>query len=83
MAALLLWTAATFVALALGSYAGSPATPGAAVALPTSTGPNWVGPVGETCARGLVPLLGLVFLGLAVRIWRSGKVGERLAEGQG
>jgi S-DNA-T family DNA segregation ATPase FtsK/SpoIIIE len=59
-AALLLWTAATFLALALGSYAGSPGplAPGV-TAPPVSWGPNWVGPAGELCARSLVTLLGL------------------------
>ncbi|MFO0671030.1 MAG: DNA translocase FtsK 4TM domain-containing protein [Polyangiaceae bacterium] len=50
--ALILWTAALFVSLALWSFAGDPAaTP------PTSTGPNWVGPVGEAVAR--VPVSGI------------------------
>ncbi len=52
--ALILWTAALFVSLALWSFAGDPAaTP------PTSTGPNWVGPVGEAVARVLVSGIGL------------------------
>jgi S-DNA-T family DNA segregation ATPase FtsK/SpoIIIE len=72
VAALLLWTAATFLALALGSYAGSPVTAGAVVALPQSTGPDWVGPVGGTCARGLVTLLGLVAWGLPLEMMLIG-----------
>lgn len=50
--ALLLWTAALFITLALASFAGDPATG-------TSTGSNWVGPVGEACARALVSTIGL------------------------
>src|SRR5271155_1913063 len=59
VAALLLWTAAVFLGLALGSYIGSPGNEGAGV-VPLSLGQNWVGPVGEACARGLVTLLGVV-----------------------
>ena len=57
-AALLLWTFALFMALALASYAGDP--------LPVEPpyapmqGADWVGPVGESCARAFVSLLGLV-----------------------
>jgi DNA segregation ATPase FtsK/SpoIIIE, S-DNA-T family len=61
VAALLLWTAAIFLVLAMASYAGSPGTQGLGVAAaPLSLGENWVGPVGEACARGLVTLLGVV-----------------------
>src|SRR5580658_10922887 len=56
VAALLLWTAALFLVLAMSSYAGAPATDGT----PPLSGANWVGPVGEAAARGLVTLLGLV-----------------------
>jgi S-DNA-T family DNA segregation ATPase FtsK/SpoIIIE len=45
--ALVLWTAAIFLALALGTYA-------------SEGGANWVGPVGEASARGLVALVGIV-----------------------
>jgi S-DNA-T family DNA segregation ATPase FtsK/SpoIIIE len=56
--ALLLWTAALFVSLALWSFEGDPlAVAGGQV---TSTGPNWVGPVGEAVARALVSGIGLV-----------------------
>jgi S-DNA-T family DNA segregation ATPase FtsK/SpoIIIE len=51
-AALLFWTLAVFLGLALASYAGDPAG--------GSYGRNWVGPVGELCARGLVSVIGLV-----------------------
>jgi S-DNA-T family DNA segregation ATPase FtsK/SpoIIIE len=57
-AALLLWTSALFMALALASYAGDP--------LPVEPpyapmqGADWVGPVGEECARAMVVLLGVV-----------------------
>lgn len=60
IAALGIWTGAIFLALALGSYAGEPST-----ALPPPpdyvplTGENWVGPVGEACARCFVQLIGL------------------------
>jgi S-DNA-T family DNA segregation ATPase FtsK/SpoIIIE len=43
--ALVLWVSATFLVLALGSY---------------GAGSNWVGPVGEACAGGLVWLVGIV-----------------------
>jgi DNA segregation ATPase FtsK/SpoIIIE, S-DNA-T family len=67
VAALLLWTAAIFLLLAMGSYAGSPATDGASPTPPIS-GANWVGPVGETCARALVTLLGLVAWGVPLEM---------------
>src|SRR5262245_57542021 len=47
IAALLLWTVALFLSLALGSYADS----GEA---------NWVGPVGEVTARALVSAIGII-----------------------
>ncbi|MEO6573455.1 MAG: DNA translocase FtsK 4TM domain-containing protein, partial [Polyangiaceae bacterium] len=53
VAALLLWTAAVFLSLALASYEGDPATG-------IERGANWVGPVGSACAHGLVSLIGLV-----------------------
>src|SRR5262245_5445437 len=51
VAALLFWTLAVFLGLALASYAGDPAG--------GSFGKNWVGPVGELSARGLVSVIGL------------------------
>jgi S-DNA-T family DNA segregation ATPase FtsK/SpoIIIE len=66
VAALLLWTAAVFLLLAMGSYAGVPAN-GTSLAPPIS-GANWVGPVGETCARGLVTVLGIVAWGVPVEM---------------
>ncbi|MBL8609388.1 MAG: DNA translocase FtsK [Myxococcales bacterium] len=60
-AALLFWTAALFLALALGSYQGEPAA--AAVLSPDAprvVGANWVGSVGEACARAIVSVIGVV-----------------------
>ncbi len=53
VAALLLWTVAVFLSLALASFDGDPATG-------VERGANWVGPVGSACAHGLVSLIGLV-----------------------
>lgn len=50
-AALLIWTSALFLVLALLSFEGDP-TGG-------STGPNWVGPVGESAAHAAALLVGL------------------------
>ena len=58
VAALVLWTLAVFLALALGSYQGDPT--GSALSPPTVPGPDWVGPVGSVCARTLVSLVGAV-----------------------
>ena len=58
VAALLLWTLALFLILALATYRGDPA--GSTQAPPTLPGAAIVGPVGEAAARGLVSLLGLV-----------------------
>jgi S-DNA-T family DNA segregation ATPase FtsK/SpoIIIE len=60
VAALLLWTAAVFLLLALASYAGDPAasTPAAEGAPPLLSGPDWVGPVGASCARAIVTVIG-------------------------
>jgi hypothetical protein len=60
VAALLLWTAAVFLLLALASYAGDPAATTAAAegAPPPLSGPNWVGPVGASCARAVVTIIG-------------------------
>jgi S-DNA-T family DNA segregation ATPase FtsK/SpoIIIE len=61
VAALLFWTAALFLALALGSYAGEPhGGIGDASAQVTEPGADWVGTVGEFCARFFVTLAGLV-----------------------
>ncbi len=49
--ALILWMGAAFFLLALASY---------------GTGTNWVGPVGEACAGGLVYLVGVVAWALPV-----------------
>ncbi|WP_394825104.1 DNA translocase FtsK 4TM domain-containing protein [Pendulispora albinea] len=53
VAALLLWTTAVFLTLALSSYEHDPATG-------QGTGADWVGPVGESCARALVSLIGVI-----------------------
>lgn len=60
MAALLLWTAALFLALALGSFAGAPAGSAASPLDLFEPGRDWVGPVGAAFARGLVALVGVV-----------------------
>jgi S-DNA-T family DNA segregation ATPase FtsK/SpoIIIE len=63
VAALLLWTAALFLLLAMASYAGpAPAAPSAAGATDPAgvSGADWVGPVGAACAHGVVSLLGIV-----------------------
>lgn len=60
VAALLLWVGAVFLVLALGSFGGDPA-------LGTS-GANWVGPVGEACAHGLVYLIGVVAWALPLEL---------------
>ncbi len=57
-AALLLWTFALFMALALASFAGDPLP--VEPPLAPMEGANWVGPVGEACAQAIVGLLGLV-----------------------
>lgn len=62
VAALLLWTAATFLVLALASYAG-PSSAGSnplGAAEPGVSGPDWAGSAGAACAGGLVTLLGVV-----------------------
>ncbi len=63
IAALGMWTGAVFLTLALASYAGEPqaALPELANATPHApiVGENWVGPVGEACARCFVQLVGL------------------------
>jgi S-DNA-T family DNA segregation ATPase FtsK/SpoIIIE len=71
VAALLLWTLAVFLVLAMGSYAGTPVPQAVADPSPL-TGANWVGPVGEACARGLVTLLGLVAWGVPIEMMLLG-----------
>jgi DNA segregation ATPase FtsK/SpoIIIE, S-DNA-T family len=66
VAALVLWTMALFLALALASYQGDPA--GAPLPSPTVPGLDWVGPVGALCARGLVSLVGLVAWALPLEL---------------
>ncbi len=60
VAALLLWVGAIFLSLALASFGGDPAA--------GTTGANWVGPVGEACARGLVYLVGMVAWALPLEL---------------
>ncbi len=71
-AALLLGTIGVFLVLALASYAGGPVTPdlpaGASVPDAVPHGADWVGPVGEAAARGLVTLLGWVAWAVPVEI---------------
>jgi DNA segregation ATPase FtsK/SpoIIIE, S-DNA-T family len=59
VAALLLWTFAVFLALALGSYAGDPQGTLTAEGQPAILGENWVGPVGASMARSFVLLVGV------------------------
>jgi S-DNA-T family DNA segregation ATPase FtsK/SpoIIIE len=66
VAALVLWTLAVFLSLALASYRGDPA--GSAPAVPTVPGADWVGPVGSACAHGLVTLVGFVAWGLPIEL---------------
>ncbi len=70
VAALVLWTVALFLALALASYRGDPA--GAAPPLPTPASAAWVGPVGEAVARGLVSLIGVVAWALPLELFVLG-----------
>ncbi len=60
VAALLLWTGAVFLALALASYSGDPGALPVDAANRAPPGANWVGSVGELSARGLVSLVGIV-----------------------
>src|SRR5258706_14190914 len=59
VAALLLWTFAVFLALALASYAGDPQGTLTAEGQPAVVGENWVGPVGASIARAFVLLVGV------------------------
>jgi S-DNA-T family DNA segregation ATPase FtsK/SpoIIIE len=52
--------------MALASYRGDPTA--AALSPPTPPGPDWVGPVGALCARGLVSLVGIVAWGLPLEL---------------
>ncbi|HEY2516986.1 MAG TPA: DNA translocase FtsK 4TM domain-containing protein [Polyangiaceae bacterium] len=66
VAALLYWTAALFLLLALASYAGDPSASAlpmpadGSAAPPPIAGPDWVGPVGAACARALVTAVGSI-----------------------
>jgi S-DNA-T family DNA segregation ATPase FtsK/SpoIIIE len=66
VAALVLWTLALFLALALATYRGDPS--GTPAALPSAPGADWVGPVGAFFAHGLVSLIGLVAWGLPLEL---------------
>jgi S-DNA-T family DNA segregation ATPase FtsK/SpoIIIE len=57
--ALLLWTFAVFLSLALASYAGDPAAPPITDGPPAFLGENWVGPVGAAVAKAFVTLVGV------------------------
>jgi S-DNA-T family DNA segregation ATPase FtsK/SpoIIIE len=65
------WTLALLLILALASYQGGPSQEAGAVAA-TAAGPDWVGPVGALCARGLVSLVGLVAWGLPLELLLMG-----------
>jgi S-DNA-T family DNA segregation ATPase FtsK/SpoIIIE len=64
--ALVLWTLALFLCLALASYRGDPS--GSVLAVASLPGGDWVGPVGSMCARGLVSLVGVVGWGLPLEL---------------
>ena len=64
--ALVLWTLALFLCLALASYRGDPS--GSVLTTPTAAGGDWVGPVGSMCARALVSLVGVVAWGLPLEL---------------
>ena len=66
--ALLLGTVGVFLALALASYAGAPVGPDGVAAAAAPHGADWVGPVGESCARTLVTLLGWVAYAVPVEV---------------
>ncbi|MGD0675637.1 MAG: DNA translocase FtsK [Polyangiaceae bacterium] len=66
MAALVLWTLAIFLCLALASFRGDPSA--TTLPTPTPSGPDWVGPVGAASARLLVSLVGVVSWGLPVEL---------------
>src|SRR5436190_1299474 len=59
VAALLLWTFAIFLSLALASYAGDPAAAPVTDGPPAIIGENWVGPVGAMVAKAFVTLVGV------------------------
>jgi S-DNA-T family DNA segregation ATPase FtsK/SpoIIIE len=64
--ALVLWTLAVFLGLALASYQGDPS--GTLPAVPTPAGPDWVGAVGAFVSHGVVSLVGLVAWGLPLEM---------------
>src|SRR5579883_832910 len=68
--ALVFFTLALFLALALASYQGDPY--GAGTSPPTPDGPDWVGPAGHLCARGLVTLVGVVSWTLPLELFVLG-----------
>ena len=68
VAALLLGTLGIFLALALASYRGSPAGLEGVDTTSAIQGANWVGPVGQACARGLVLLVGWVAWAVPVEL---------------
>jgi S-DNA-T family DNA segregation ATPase FtsK/SpoIIIE len=66
VAALVLFTLAVFLTLALASYRGDPS--GSTLVVATPPGGDWVGPVGAFFARALVSLLGVVSWGLPLEM---------------
>jgi S-DNA-T family DNA segregation ATPase FtsK/SpoIIIE len=69
-----MWTSAIFLALALASYAGEPSLAPSPNAVPHDpiVGENWVGPVGEACARCLVQLVGLASWSIPLELFLLG-----------
>lgn len=63
-AALVLWTLGLFLLLGLLSYRGDPGGGG--------TGPNWVGPVGESVARALVTAIGITAYSMPLELFLLG-----------
>ncbi len=72
VAALLLWTFALFLTLAIASYVGAPPVDGAPQIGPPLSGANWVGPVGEACARAVVTLVGVVAWAIPLELFLLG-----------
>lgn len=74
IAALGMWTSAVFLGLALASYIGEPSTAPTPNGIPHDAlvGENWVGPVGEACARCLVQLVGLAAWAIPLEMFLLG-----------
>ncbi|MDP9151446.1 MAG: DNA translocase FtsK 4TM domain-containing protein, partial [Myxococcota bacterium] len=72
VAALVLWTLALFLALALASYQGDSSGVAVGPGAAGHAGQDWVGPVGALCARGLVTLVGVVAWALPLELFVLG-----------